>query len=129
MSAEENKAFIRRYLDALSKDKSDATVNEYVTDEELKQHISVFETAFPGYQLTADDIMAEGEKVMVRATTRGTHKGELMGIPPTGKQITVSLIIIYRIANGKIVEHWMNADQLGMMQQLGVVPTPEQAKA
>jgi predicted ester cyclase len=129
MSVRENKAFVHQYLDALSKDKSTATVDQYVadSDEELKQHIAFFDVVFPNYQITADDVIAEGDKVVVRGTVHGTHKGDLMGIPPTGKRVEFPLIIIYRVTDGKIVEHWMVADQLSMMQQLGVVPAPEPA--
>jgi predicted ester cyclase len=122
MSAE-NKALIQRYYEALSgKDKPAEIVNIYVADEELKQHIEIFEAAFPRYQLIAEDMVAEDDKVAVRATFKGVHKGDLMGITPTGKEAAISLMLFYRIANGKIVEHWMNADQLGLMQQLGAVP-------
>jgi steroid delta-isomerase-like uncharacterized protein len=126
MSTEESKAFIRRYFDAMGKDKSVATMDEYIADadEELKQHVAAFEVAFPGYGIIVEDMIAEGDKVVVRGTMQGTHKGDLMGIPPTGKQVTMPVIIIYRIADGKIVEHWMLADQLGLMQQLGVSPPP-----
>jgi len=72
-------------------------------------------------------MIAEGDKVVVRSTFRGTHKGDLMGIPPTGKQVTMPLILIYRIADDKIVEHWMQADALGLLQQLGVIPPMGQA--
>jgi predicted ester cyclase len=128
MSPEDNKAFIRRYFEAISgKDKAAAVVNRYVTDEELKHHIALNEAAFPSYQLIAEDMIAEGDKVVVRSTFRGTHKGDLMGIAPTGKQVTMSLILIYRIADDKIVEHWMQADTLGLLQQLGVIPPMGQA--
>ena len=128
MSPEENKAFIRRYFEALSgKDKPATVVNRYVSDEELKHHIALYEAAFPSYQLIAEDMIAEGDKVVVRSTFRGTHKGDLMGIPPTGKQVTMPLILIYRIADDKIVEHWMQADALGLLQQLGVIPPMGQA--
>ena len=128
MSTEDNKTFIRRYFEALSgKDKATAVVNRYVTDEELKHHIALYEAAFPSYQLIAEDMIAEGDKVVVRSTFRGTHKGDLMGIPPTGKQVTMPLILIYRIADDKIVEHWMQADALGLLQQLGVIPPMGQA--
>jgi len=123
MSTEDNKTFIRRYIEAISgKDKATAVVNRYVTDEELKHHIAFYEAAFPNYELIAEDMVAEGDKVVVRSTFRGTHKGDLMGIAPTGKQVTMPLILIYRLADDKIVEHWMQADALGMMQQLGVIP-------
>ena len=123
MSTEDNKTFIRRYFEALSgKDKATAVVNRYVSDEELKHHIAFYEAAFPNYELIAEDMIAEGDKVVVRSTFRGTHKGDLMGIAPTGKQVTMPLMLIYRIADDKIVEHWMQADALGMLQQLGVIP-------
>jgi predicted ester cyclase len=129
MSPEENKAFIRRYFEALSgKDKPAAVVNRYVSDEELKHHIALYKAAFPSYQLIAEDMIAEGDKVVVRSTFRGTHKGDLMGIPPTGKQVTMPLILIYRIAEDKIVEHWMQADALGLLQQLGAIPAPTPAR-
>ncbi len=127
MSTEENKAFIRRYLEALSKDRAAEVVNRYVTDEELKRVIALNEAAFPHYELVAEDMIAEGDKVVVRSTFHGTHRGDFMGIPPTGKQVTMPLILIYRIADDKIVEHWMQADALGMMQQLGVIPPMGQA--
>ncbi len=129
--AEENKNFINQYLEALSgKEKPAEKVNKYVadSDDELKQHIAMFEAAFPKYELIAEDMVAEGDKVAVRAIFRGIHKGEFMGIPPTDKQLTVSLMLIYRIESGKIVEHWMNADQLGLMQQLGAIPPPQQSE-
>lgn len=119
MSVQENKAFIRRYAEAIGRDKSPATLAEFVADEELLGHIAFFEAAFPGYQITAEDLIAEGDKVVLRGVMNGTHKGDLMGMPPTGKDVSVQLIIIYRIANGKIIQHWMVADQMTLMQQLG----------
>lgn len=128
MSAEENKAFVHRYLEALSgKDKPASVVNEYVADTELEQHIALFEAAFPNYQLIADDMIAEGEKVAVRSTVHGTHNGDFMGIPPTGKHVTIPVFLIYRIADGKIVQHWMQADSLSLLQQLGAIPAPTPA--
>ncbi len=122
MSIEANKAFLRRYFADLTIDKSEDRVNQYVTDESLKQHIQMFETAFPGYQLSEEDMIAEGDRVAVRSIMTGTHQGELMGIPPTGKNVTVPLMIMYRISEEKIVEFWINADTLGLLQQLGAVP-------
>jgi predicted ester cyclase len=125
MSIAENKAFIGRYLDALSgKEKPESVINQFVSDqdEELRQHIAYSEVAFPRYELVIQDMVAEGDKVAVRATLRATHQGVLMGIPPTGKHIEVPAIIIYRVDGGKIVQHWMNVDNLGLLQQLGVIP-------
>jgi steroid delta-isomerase-like uncharacterized protein len=90
--------------------------------EGFKQLVAMYRNAFPDIRTTIDDVIAEGDKVVIRWTGRGTHKGELMGIAPTGKTVTVTGIGIDRIANGKIVEHWESFDQLGMMQQLGVIP-------
>lgn len=123
MSTQSNRTFIQNYFAALSgTEKPAAMVNEYVDDAELKHHIELFEAAFPNYDLIADDIVAEADKVVVRATFRGTHKGKFFGIAPTGKEVSVSVMLIYRIAGGKIVEHWMNADQVSLMQQLGAIP-------
>jgi len=123
MSASENKAFIRRYLDALSgQEKPAALLDQYIADSDqaLKQHIAYSESAFPRYELIAEDMLAEDDKVVVRFTLRATHRGEFMGVPATGKKVAVPGIIIYRIANGKITEHWMQIDSGGLMQQLGV---------
>jgi steroid delta-isomerase-like uncharacterized protein len=79
--------------------------------------------AFPDWKVTVDDIIAEGDKVVVRATGQGTHLGEYMGIPPTGRRIKVSWIAIYRIADGKLAEHWQQIDELGLRQQLGATLT------
>jgi predicted ester cyclase len=72
---------------------------------------------------TIEDVIAEGDKVVTRWTARGTHKGELQGIPPTGKQVVVTGIVINRLVNGKLEEGWSNFDALGMLQQLGVIPS------
>lgn len=119
---EANKAFVLRYFEALNQDKSPATVDEFMTDEVLKHHIEIFETAFPGYQLRAEEMIAEGDLVFVRTAFEGVHNGDLMGIAPTGKPVTIEIALVYRIENGKIVDHWMLADQLTMMQQIGVIP-------
>ncbi len=92
------------------------------------QWVSMFRTAFPDLQITIEDQIAEGDKVASRYTSRGTHQGELMGIPATGKRVEVTGTIISRFAEGKIVEEWNNFDVMGMMQQLGVVSPPEQAQ-
>jgi len=126
MSAQENKAFMRRYFGAISgKDKPRELQDQYIddSDQELKEHIVAFEVAFPHYELIIDDMVAEGDKVAVSTTFKGTHKGEFMGIAPTGKDVAIPIALVYRISGGKIVEHTMLADQLGMMQQLGVLPT------
>ncbi len=94
--------------------------------EGFKQFVTMLRAAFPDFHYTVEDGIAEGDKVVGRITAHGTHKGEFMGIPPTGKQATWTEIHIGRYAGGKLVEHWFNGDQLGMLQQLGVVPAPGQ---
>lgn len=90
--------------------------------EATKQQASMYRTAFPDLHITIEDQVAEGDQVVTRWTARGTHRGELMGIAPTGKQMTITGINISRIAGGKAQEDWTNWDTIGMMQQLGVVP-------
>jgi steroid delta-isomerase-like uncharacterized protein len=92
--------------------------------EGIKAGVTAYRAAFPDLHLTIDDLIAEGDKVVSRWTMRATHKGELFGIPATGKQVTVTGMSISRVAGGKIAESWNSSDQLSLMQQLGVVPTP-----
>lgn len=79
---------------------------------------------FPDHHATTLDTIAEGDKVVVRMQSEGTHNGAFMGIPPTGRRAQWTFIDIHRIADGKIVEHWVEVDQFGLMQQLGLVPPP-----
>jgi steroid delta-isomerase-like uncharacterized protein len=90
--------------------------------ESEKKRVTMYRTAFADFRLTIEDIIAEGETVMARWSCRGTHKGDLNGIAPTGKQFAISGVTVARVANGKIVEGWVNWDALSLMQQLGVVP-------
>lgn len=125
MSVEGNKAFVRSYLEALSgKAKSSALQDQYIadSDQELKDHIVFFESSFPGYALPIDEMIAEGDKVAAHLRFQGVHAGELLGIAPTGKEVDVPFIITYRLAGGKIAEHWMSFDRMALMEQLGVVP-------
>lgn len=117
-----NKEFVRRYFAALNHSKSAQTIDKYVADAELKHHVELFERAFPGYQLQAHAMIAEGDQVFVCATFTGVHKGDLMGIAPTGKAVEIEIALTYQIAHDKIVAHWMLADQLSMLKQIGVVP-------
>ena len=123
MSTSENKAFVRRYLDAINgKEKPAAVQDQFISDADavLKQHIAGYEAAFPRYALDVEDLIAEADKVVLRFTLRATYGGGFMNIPATGQQVAVPGIIIYRIADGKIVEHWMLVDSAVLMQQLGV---------
>jgi steroid delta-isomerase-like uncharacterized protein len=97
--------------------------------ESEKKRATLYRTAFPDLRLTIEDIIAEGETVMACWSCRGTHKGDLSGIAPTGKQVTISGVSIARFTGGKMAEGWVNWDALGLMQQLGVVPELAKAKA
>ncbi len=142
--SEENKATLRRVTDEVFSQGNLDEVDElfapnYVlhdpgipggelrgTESFKQQWVSMFRTAFPDLQLSVEDQVAEGDKVVTRYTGRGTHQGELMGIPPTDNEVVVSGTIISRVSGGRIEEEWNNFDALGMMQQLGVIPPPEQ---
>ena len=138
MSTEENKAVVRRYIEEWNK-QNPAGIEELVAPDwvahgtppgfspdlaGLKQAFPAFFTAFPDLHYTVEDLIAEGDKVVARVTLRGTHQGDFMGIPPTGKQVSVTGIGIDRIENDKFVESWGDADTLGFLQQLGIVPRP-----
>jgi predicted ester cyclase len=122
MTPAENKALVRGYFTAISgNDKPASLLNEFTNDAALFEHVAMFEAAFPHYVLVAEDMLAEADQVAVRARFQGTHQGELMGIAPTGKTVDLPFQIIYRIADGKLAEHWMSVDQLSLLRQLGVM--------
>jgi len=126
MNAQENKKFIRNYLEALTgKPKTRELVDQYVAEQPLKDHIAVNEAAFPGYELRVEQMIAEDDLVSVIGLASGTHKGPFMGMPPTGKSWDVPLHITYRIEEGKIVDHWLVLDTAAFMQQLGMIPSTE----
>ena len=87
----------------------------------------MFRTAFPDFNVSIDDMIAEGDKIVARTTWKGTQKGEFMGIPSSGKRVSFSVIDIIRISGGKFVEHWGLMDNSAMMQQLGAVPNMQAA--
>ena len=138
MSTEENnKALVRRFYEEVFNKKNLAGLNAFVDSqiiehalppglpagsEGTRQFIGMYLTAFPDLHLAAEDMIAEGDEVAARFTMRGIHRGEFMGIPSTGKQVTMTGIQIVRIADGRIAENWVNLDALGMLQQLGVLP-------
>ena len=90
--------------------------------EGLKQYLTIYFNAFPDLHAKVEDVFAEGDRVVSRATCSGTHKGDLMGIAPTGKQATIPAICISRFSGNKVAEDWELVDLLGMMQQLGIIP-------
>ncbi len=140
MATEQNKASFRRMLEEVFNKGNVSLVDEFLAPdfiereelppgfppgrEGVKVLVSVFRSAFPDFKATIDDMIAEGEKVVVRTTWRGTQKGEFMGIPPTGKNVSFGVIDIIRFAGDKGVEHWGIMDSTSLMQQLGAVPVP-----
>ena len=139
MSAEENKAIVRSYLDEAWTRRNVNIIDELMAPdyarylpgqdkpldrEAQKQRIAGFLKAMPDMVFIVDDLFAEGDRVVFRVTLRGTHQGAFMGVAPGGKQLTVTAIDIARLENGKIVDHWGQMDMLGLMRQLGLVPTP-----
>ena len=142
MSSEQNKVIARRIMEEGFVEGSLAVLDEFVAPEFLdhaappglapgregtKQLFAMIRSAFPDLRVTIEDEIAEGDKVVQRATTNGTMKGEYQGIPPTGKQATWTEMHILRFAGGRAVEHWANFDELGMLQQLGVNPPPRES--
>jgi steroid delta-isomerase-like uncharacterized protein len=135
---DENKKLYLRLADEVLTNKNLAVADELIASD-FREHVSGEarrvgvegfkaarlrrNAAFPDWKVTVDDIIAEGDKVVARATGEGTHLGEYMGIPPTGRRIKVSWIAIYRIADGRLAEHWQHIDELGLRQQLGAVLT------
>lgn len=118
----QNKEFIIRYINALSGVyKTRELMEQYMTDEELLGHISFFDAAFPKYEMFADEITAEGNRVVVRARMKGCHEGEFNGIVATHRKVEFPFVISYDIENGKIVHHWLIADSMALMEQLGVM--------
>ena len=139
MSTEDNKAISRRVFEEVWNKGNVADFIEHSDEntvfyppagpslqgtEAFKQWVLLYRNAFPDLHFTIEDQIAEGDKVVTRWTARGTHKCKLMGISPTGKQVTVTGINFSHIVGGLYVEFWTNFDALGMMQQLGVIPAP-----
>lgn len=135
MSIEENKALIRHYYDLLNERELDAVFElfspewvSHYTDHDMsleqnKQFWPTLYTAFPDISFTMEHMVAEGDKVAFQETVTGTHKGEFMGIAPTGNKVETINTCIIRIAGGKLAESWCTIDSMRMMQQLGIIPT------
>ncbi len=139
MSIEANKEVVNRFIEEVQNQHRMEVVDElFAADysdhasgpgivpgkEGFKQFFGMMVQAFPDLHATIHDQIGEGDKVVTRKTFKGTQKGEYMGLPPSGKQIELSVIDIFRVVDGRLAEHWMQADLLGMMQQLGIAPPP-----
>jgi steroid delta-isomerase-like uncharacterized protein len=143
MSIEQNKALVRKLVEEAINQGNISMIDEllipdFIEHEELPPGIppgreapkvlfTMLRSAFPDIKATIEHLIAEGDEVVLHMTWTGTHKGEFMGIPPTGKSISINVIDILGIAEGKFVEHWGVMDSMAMMQQLGVVPVPSHA--
>ncbi len=120
-----NKEFIIEYFNALSgKVKTQEIMAHYISDPKLIEHITFFESAFPKYEVIADEMISEGNQIIVRARAVGKHEGAFGDIPPTHRNLDFPFVISYTLLNNKIVSHWLVADQMLLMQQLGVEQTP-----
>ena len=143
MWAEENRALVRRFVEEFWNEGNMSAADELMaTDAEihmptgemvdldgLKSFAGTFRGSFPDWHSTVEELIAEGDRVAELWTGRGTHRGELQGIPPTGKRVEVPGSVFYRIVDGKIVEFRGQLDMMGLMQQLGTIPSPQQAEA
>jgi steroid delta-isomerase-like uncharacterized protein len=142
MSAEENKAIVRRFWgvweegnihlvdELLGPDyinHSPGIPDQPTGPEGVKAVVTMFRSGMPDLRVVIEDLIAEGDKVAVRYTLEGTHEGELFGVPPTGRRLSIKSITVERVSDGKIREHWRVTDSLDMMQQLGAIPAPEHA--
>ncbi len=140
MSTEENKAIVRKYREAHNQNQLEAL--DAIVAQDVISHAAlpglppglaggkmahqIFLGSFSDLQTTTEDLIAEGDKVFERYVTRGTHTGDFMGAPPTGKKFEAETMVAYRIANGKIVETWGLNDVQAVMMQLGLMPAPGQ---
>ena len=136
MSIEQNKALVRRFIDEVFVAGSFAAVDELVAEDfmphtwgsmgsgrqALKDAITRVSAGLTDVSMTVEDIIAEGDNVVVRLTSRAVQAGVFMGLPPSGKAYAIGEIHIFRIRDGKISEHWHEADFIGMLRQLGAMP-------
>jgi predicted ester cyclase len=136
--SEQNKAVIRRLIDEVWNRRAFDVADELFAPETIiyesgvalpgagpaavKQGIGAICAAFADNRITVDDMIAAEDKVVLRWSSLGTHRGVLQGIAPTNRKVAANGIAIYRFAGGKVVEEWMNTDQLGILKQLGIVP-------
>ncbi len=138
MTSEEIKGLYRRVLEALNARDLDAAaalmaptfVNHTPLPGEppgvagLHYRMGVLQTAFPDFRFSTEEALVDGDKISTRGTISGTNTGSFMGLPPTGKQVTVGYLDLVHFAGGKMTEHWAQMDQMGLMQQLGAAPAP-----
>ena len=139
MSSDANKHVVRAYVETVFNHQQLERAHEFVAADYLdhaalpgqapglagaKHKWAMFLAGLPDLRVTIEELVAEGDKVAVRRSYEGTHQGELLGIPPTGKQVRIGGISIIWLADGKLAEQWEQLDRLALLQQLGVLPTP-----
>jgi steroid delta-isomerase-like uncharacterized protein len=143
--SEENKAVVRRFIEEVWNNGNLDAIDELISEdhvdhdpanagspggrEGVRAFVQMYRTAYPDTHIEFGEMVAEGDLVAGSWTATGTHQGELMGMPPTGRSIHVTGMGMDRVRNGQIVESWANYDSLGMLQQLGAIPAPEGATA
>lgn len=142
MSKEKSKSVVLRFVEEVENQHDISAIEELFSPDfedhsgistqpnlkGTKQFFTMFFNAFPDIQVTIHDQTAEGDKVWMRKTFKGTHQGEFMGIPPTNNTVEINVIDIHRVVDGKITEHWAVADMFGLMQQLDAIPPPVKTK-
>ena len=141
MSTEENKAVVRRFFELFNRGDIEAMGEVYATDvvdynpgpgqvpglAGIKQILALFRAGLPDITVTVEHMIAEGDLVVTQQTAHGTQSAEFLGLPPTGKTVTMSAQDMYRVVGGKVVEAWHVEDLFGLMQQLGAIPAAEPA--
>jgi steroid delta-isomerase-like uncharacterized protein len=142
--AQENKAIVQRFWKVWEEGNIDlvdellaadhvnhnpATPDQPAGAEGVREVVNMFRSAMPDLKVVIEDMIAEGDKVVVRYTLEGTHEGDLFGVPPTGRRLSIKSIAVERVSEGKLREHWRITDSLDMMQQLGVVPESGQEES
>ena len=142
MSTDQNKAVVRRYYDEMWNRWDMAVVDEIISEDMafrgslsvnaegrdgFEYYMNLVRTAFPDFHNQIEELIAEGDKVVARLTYTGTHQGPLFGVAPTGKRVTYTGTAIFRLADGKIVDGWVNGDTLGCLRQIGAIPQVAQA--
>lgn len=149
MSSEQNRTVVQRFYEELWNGRQINLVHELIaTDcvthqlrsgaeltgaprgpEDVKHHIREWLIGFPDLRFTVEQVICEGDMVMTRSVMEGTHTGAWLGLAPTGKQLSIRMMVIQRIENGKIAEDWVLVESLGLLQQLGLIPATEEILA
>lgn len=140
MSAEENKAVVHQMLEALNQKDSKVAEDIFAANwvnhdpafpplqgiEGARQLLTLLAVGFPDMIATVDDMFAAGDRVGCRFTLKGTHSGDFLGLAPTGRHVSIGAIGVFRVVDGRLTDNWVNLDALGLMQQVGIIPTAGQ---